>query len=154
MAKCIPVSARTQLLAKLSVNLALNAAAILVMGIAMLILLGWQYWLAVLGAMIIGNLFSIANGCAAITIDACRPMLRWKSEQAVMKQNMNEMIAMLASTIIIALPIAACIGLIMLIENTAVMRCTVTITVLLLETVAAALVFVHVGEKRYAALEP
>ncbi len=154
MAKCIPVSARTQLMAKLSVNLALNAAAILVMGIAMLILLGWQYWLAVLGAMIIGNLFSIANGCAAITIDACRPMLRWKSEQAVMKQNMNEMIAMLASTIIIALPIAACIGLIMLMENTAVMRCTVTITVLLLETAAAVLVFLHVGEKRYAALEP
>ena len=154
IAKCIPVSARTQLLAKLSVNLALNAAAILIMGIAMLILLGWQYWWAVLGAMIIGNLFSIANGCAAITIDACRPTLRWKSEQAVMKQNMNEMIAMLASTIIIILPIAACIGVIILINNTAVMRFAVTIAVLLLETAAAALVFMHVGAKRYAELEP
>lgn len=71
-----------------------------------------------------------------------------------MKQNMNEMIAMLASTIIIILPIAACIGVIMQMNNTAVMRFAVTIAVLLLETAAAALVFMHVGAKRYAELEP
>lgn len=154
IAKFIPVSPKTQLLAKLSVNLTINFVAILLMSVAILIFLGWGYLLPVLGALVIANLFSFATGCVAITVDACRPMLQWKSEQQVMKQNMNQMIAMALSMLLAALPIAAVVWMIMVDGNAPILRVAVGSMTMVVEAVLAGLLLCKYGTKRYAELEP
>ena len=114
IAKYIPVSPRTQLWAKLSVSLTINGAAILLMGIAVAALLGTRYLGAVLGAVVLANLFSLATGCIALTIDASRPILHWQTEQQVMKQNMNQMICMLVVLLVALIPVAGVVGMMVL----------------------------------------
>lgn len=154
IAKFIPVSPKTQLLAKLAVNLTINFVAILLMSVAILIFLGWGYLLPVLGAFVIANLFSFATGCVAMTVDACRPMLQWKSEQQVMKQNMNEMIAMALSMLLAALPIAVVVWMMTIDVNAPMLRVMVGSMTVVVEAALAGLLLCKYGTKRYAELEP
>lgn len=171
IAKFIPMPAKVQLFAKLSVNLTINFVAIAIMGVAMVVLLGWKYLLPVLGAVVLGNLFSLASGCVAITMDACRPVLTWKSEREVMKQNMNTMIAMALTTLLALLPIGAVVGTAMLGANaekaiapnalqlfltTHVSEvCAVAVVLTMgLETALSVLLMCKVGVKRFMEIEP
>lgn len=84
------------------------------MGIAVAALLGTHYLGAVLGAVVLANLFSLATGCIALTIDASRPILHWQTEQQVMKQNMNQMICMLVVLLVALIPVAGVVGMMVL----------------------------------------
>ena len=67
-----------------------------------------------LGAVVLANLFSLATGCIALTIDASRPILHWQTEQQVMKQNMNQMICMLVVLLVALIPVAGVVGMMIL----------------------------------------
>lgn len=171
IAKYIPVSARTQLWAKLAVSLTINGIAILLMSIAALVLLGIQYLGAVLGALVLSNLFSLASGCIALTVDAARPKLQWQNEQQAMKQNMNQMLAMLLVLLLALVPVAGVVGALVLsavaadaaapsammrfaAEHAVGLRCAAGTLLMVLETLVCVLILHKVGEKRFSALEP
>ena len=171
IAKYIPVSPRTQLWAKLSVSLTINGAAILLMGIAVAALLGTHYLGAVLGAVVLANLFSLATGCIALTIDASRPTLHWQTEQQVMKQNMNQMICMLVVLLVALIPVAGVVGMMILstaaqdmeapsmlmrfaAEHAVGLRSAVAALLMAAEAGVSILILHKVGEKRFSAIEP
>ena len=171
IAKYIPVSPRTQLWAKLSVSLTINGAAILLMGIAVAALLGTHYLGAVLGAVVLANLFSLATGCIALTIDASRPILHWQTEQQVMKQNMNQMICMLVVLLVALIPVAGVVGMMLLssaaqemeapsmlmrfaAEHAVGLRSAVAALLMAAEAGVSILILHKVGEKRFSAIEP
>lgn len=171
IAKYIPVSPRTQLWAKLSVSLTINGAAILLMGIAVAALLGTHYLGAVLGAVVLANLFSLATGCIALTIDASRPILHWQTEQQVMKQNMNQMICMLVVLLVALIPVAGVVGMMILstaaqdmeapsmlmrfaAEHAVGLRSAVAALLMAAEAGVSILILHKVGEKRFSAIEP
>ena len=171
IAKYIPVSPRTQLWAKLSVSLTINGAAILLMGIAVAALLGTHYLGAVLGAVVLANLFSLATGCIALTIDASRPILHWQTEQQVMKQNMNQMICMLVVLLVALIPVAGVVGMMVLssaaqdmeapsmlmrfaAEHAIGLRSVVAALLMAAEAGVSILILHKVGEKRFSAIEP
>lgn len=171
IAKYIPVSPRTQLWAKLSVSLTINGAAILLMGIAVAALLGTRYLGAVLGAVVLANLFSLATGCIALTIDASRPILHWQTEQQVMKQNMNQMICMLVVLLVALIPVAGVVGMMILstaaqdmeapsmlmrfaAEHAVGLRSAVAALLMAAEAGVSILILHKVGEKRFSAIEP
>lgn len=171
IAKYIPVSPRTQLWAKLSVSLTINGAAILLMGIAVAALLGTHYLGAVLGAVVLANLFSLATGCIALTIDASRPILHWQTEQQVMKQNMNQMICMLVVLLVALIPVAGVVGMMVLssaaqdmeapsmlmrfaAEHAVGLRSAVAALLMAAEAGVSILILHKVGEKRFSAIEP
>lgn len=171
IAKMIPVSPRIQLAAKLCVSLTINAVGMGLIGVAAAVLLGKTYWLAILVALLLGNLFSLATGCVVLSVDAARPMLHWKTEQQVMKQSMNQMIAMALTTLMMLLVGAGVLGMFFLCEKAgaaqnpaawqvflaahpAGMRIAACVTLVLLETGLSLLLIRKYGEKRYAALEP
>lgn len=171
IAKYIPVSPRTQLWAKLSVSLTINGAAILLMGIAVAALLGTHYLGAVLGAVVLANLFSLSTGCIALTIDASRPILHWQTEQQVMKQNMNQMICMLVVLLVALIPVAGVVGMMILssaaqdmeapsmlmrfaAEHAVGLRSAVAALLMAAEAGVSILMLHKVGEKRFSAIEP
>lgn len=171
IAKYIPVSPRTQLWAKLSVSLTINGAAILLMGIAVAALLGTHYLDAVLGAVVLANLFSLSTGCIALTIDAARPILHWQTEQQVMKQNMNQMICMLVVLLVALIPVAGVVGMMVLsstaqemeapsmlmrfaAEHAVGLRSAVAALLMAAEAGVSILILHKVGEKRFSAIEP
>ncbi len=171
IAKMIPVSPRIQLSAKLCVSLTINAVSMGLLAVAAAVLLGKTYWLAILAAFLLGNLFSLATGCVVLSVDASRPMLHWKTEQQVMKQSMNQMIAMALTTLMMLLVGAGVAGMVLLCNaalkaqnpaawqvflaaHPAGMRAAACVILLLLETALAVLLLRKYGEKRYEALEP
>ena len=154
ISRMIPVSARIQLRAKLLMNMTVNGVGSLIMGAVIVMILGAQYSLCVLGALILANLLSYATGAANLTIDAMHPVLNWKNETQVMKQNMNQVLGMLISVVMIALPVAAPIVLLVMMEANAVLRFVSVILVLLLECGVGLMLMRLVAEKRYAQLEP
>lgn len=171
IAKYIPVSPRTQLWAKLSVSLTINAVAMLLMGVAALLVLGTRYLGAVLGAMVLANLFSLSTGCIALTVDASRPVLQWQNEQQAMKQNMNQMLTMLLVLLLALVPVAGVIGMMLLsgmaqtaanpsalmrfaAEHAIGLRSAAGALLMAVETLVSVLILHKVGEKRFSAIEP
>ena len=162
---------RTQRWAKRSVSLTILGAAILLMGIAVAALLGTRYLGAVLGAVVLANLFSLATGCIALTIDASRPILHWQTEQQVMKQNMNQMICMLVVLLVALIPVAGVVGMMVLssaaqdmeapsmlmrfaAEHAVGLRSAVAALLMAAEAGVSILILHKVGEKRFSAIEP
>ena len=158
-----------QWLAFLAVSI--GGAAILLMGIAVAALLGTRYLGAVLGAVVLANLFSLSTGCIALTIDASRPILHWQTEQQVMKQNMNQMICMLVVLLVALIPVAGVVGMMILssaaqdmeapsmlmrfaAEHAVGLRSAVAALLMAAEAGVSILMLHKVGEKRFSAIEP
>ena len=134
-------------------------------------LLGTHYLGAVLGAVVLANLFSLATGCIALTIDASRPILHWQTEQQVMKQNMNQMICMLVVLLVALIPVAGVVGMMVLssaaqdmeapsmlmrfaAEHASGLRSVVAALLMAAEAGVSILILHKVGEKRFSAIEP
>lgn len=149
--RMIPVPARVILNAKLLVNLFINGVGALVMAVVIVCILGAAYIPHVTVALVLLNLLSYATSVANLAIDVSRPLLNWKNETQVMKQNMNQMIGMLISLVLMAAAIAPPF---FLLSCSSAMRMAAVVIVLLLECSVCFLLMRKVVEPRYAALEP
>lgn len=149
MSRMIPVSARTQLYAKLVVGMIVSLMTQAVMLVLMAVALRDDaMWLA--PAMLLATLMSWSVTALSLTLDSIRPMLHWANETQAMKQNMNFGIMMLVSMLLVALPAAAAL---MLLEASAVVRLAVAGAMVTAEAALSWLALEKVGVVRYAALE-
>lgn len=149
--RMIPVEPGCILQAKLLVNFVIIAAGSVLMALAMVIFLGTACLPHVLGALVLANVLSYAVSIGNITVDVLRPVLEWKNETEVMKQNMNSMLGALVSAVMIAI---AAVPPILMISLPAWSRMAAAVGIVLLETAAALIVLRKVTEPRFAALEP
>lgn len=147
----IPVAPKTILTAKLMVNLAFIIIGLVIMAGATVVLLGTAYLPHVLCAALLADLLSYAASVGNLTVDVLRPVLEWKNETEVMKQNMNTMFGMLVSVIMIALPVAAALLMLALPAWT---RMAAVCAMILAEAGACLLLMRFVTEPRFARLEP
>ena len=104
--KTYPVSGAVQLRAKVYMGMVFNVIGMVVMVIILCVVLP-EFWtetlLAALCALPLAFLLSITS----VIVDAHFPKLNWKTEIEAVKQNMNAMIGMLLSMVLIALLVGA-----------------------------------------------
>lgn len=149
--RMIPVAPLVILRAKLMVNLLFIVASSVLMGAAIVILLGIQYLPHVAAAVVIADLICCAASVGNLTVDVLRPVLEWKNETEVMKQNFNTMLGMLTSMVVIAL---AALPALLMLSLAPWARMAGVCAVVLLETGAAVLLMRKVAAPRLSVLEP
>ena len=149
--RMIPVSARTILWAKLLVGVLIVLLGSVIMGAAMIILLGMEFLPHVACAVLMANVLSVSVGAGSLLVDVLKPVLTWKSENEVMKQNMNTMYSMLISVVMAAIVV---VPVVLLLKQAAWIRMAVAAMILLLELAGAILMLEKVGCKRLSLLEP
>ena len=149
--RMIPVAPRTILWAKMLVNVAIIGVGSVIMAVAMVSFLGLAFLPHVLVALVLANVLSLAVGIGNITVDVLRPVLEWKSENEVMKQNMNSLFGSLVSMVMIALAVVPPILMYQLPDWS---RMAAASGIVLAELLLALLVMRKVAEPRFAVLEP
>lgn len=148
ISRMLPVSARTQLRAKLAMGMTLDGLSLLV-GVMTLVVLLPEYTLVAALAAVPALMLSYAICAVSLTVDAVRPNLHWTSETQVIKQSTNVLFGMLISMVLVLLPVIP----VVLLDAGALVRLVAVMAVLLMECGAGYLLLHHVAEKRYAALE-
>lgn len=149
--RMIPVSSRAILWAKLSVGMLIVAVGSVVMAVACVIMLGSEVLLPVIGAVLMANVLSCSVGIGNIMVDVIKPVLNWKSENEVMKQNVNTLFGMLISivmTAVVAVPV------VLLYAQSVWMRLGMAVILLLAELGLSILLLEKVGRPRMEKLEP
>ena len=149
--RMIPVSARTILWAKLLVGVLIVLLGSVIMGAAIIVLLGTEFLPHVACAVLMANVLSVSVGAGSLLVDVLKPVLTWKSENEVMKQNMNTMYSMLISVAMAAL---VAVPVVLLLKQAAWLRMAVAALLLLLELAGTILLLETVGCKRLSLLEP
>jgi ABC-2 type transport system permease protein len=149
--RMIPVSARTILWAKLLVGVLIVLLGSVIMGAAIIVLLGTEFLPHVACAVLMANVLSVSVGAGSLLVDVLKPVLTWKSENEVMKQNMNTMYSMLISVVMAAL---VAVPVVLLLKQAAWLRMAVAALLLLLELASTILLLETVGCKRLSRLEP
>ncbi len=147
----IPVSPRIILHAKLLVHFVFILIGSLIMAAAAVLLLGMEWLPYIVLAVLLADLLSYAVSIGNLTVDVLRPVLEWKNETEVMKQNMNTMFGMLVSMVMVAVPAALAL---LLLQQGPVLRMTAVCTAVALEAAAGLLLMRFVAQPRFAALEP
>ncbi len=150
--RMIPVPAITIVKAKLLVSLTFNAIGGLMMCAAAAILLGAAYIPQLAAAFVLVNLLSYVVSVANMAADVIKPSFNWKNETEAVKQNMNSMIGMLFSTMVLALLIAPTI--IWLNVTRPWMRLAFVCALLTAMCAAAYVLLRRLVAPRYARLEP
>lgn len=150
ISRMIPVSARTQMTAKLLVGMLIDGLAVGISVILLLVLLP-QLSPAILLGGGLAMMLCYASSAMNLTLDAVRPNLHWTNEAQVVKQGANVAFGMLIGMALFALPI---IPPILLLGSTPWVRFATAAGVLVLEVVLGAVLLRLVAEKRYARLEP
>ena len=149
ISRMIPVSARTQLTAKLLTGLAVNlismGSAVIVVGV---ILRDFALWL--IPAALLALAVSYATTAISLTIDAIHPRLQWVNETQAMKQNFNSLIAALLCLVLMGVDVAIPL---LLLNASPALRMAAVVAALLAECLLGFLLLRLVAEKRYAALE-
>lgn len=112
--KMIPVSARQQVNAKLLVSFLVSAIGVVVTGIIMCLLFKLPV-LWVIGTVITGFVGSVPMVALGLLLDVFHPKLVWNSEQEAMKQNMNGVLGMLVS-ILVLIVLGAVAALLLVLE--------------------------------------
>lgn len=149
--RMLPVPSTTILWAKLMVGLVITAIGSVVMGAAMVILLGREFLLLVAGAVVLSNVLACAVSIGNILVDVIRPMLTWKNETEVMKQNMNTMFGMLISMVMVAIVAAP---VILLYQQSPWLRLAVAVALLGGELAISLVLLYRFGAPRLSRLEP
>lgn len=149
--RMIPVKPRTILWAKLLVGLAIVAAGSLIMGAAIVVLLGMDFLPHVLGAVVMANILSCAVSIGNLLVDVIKPVLTWKSENEVMKQNLNTLFGMMISVVMTAI---VAVPAFLLLEQAAWVRMVVVCALLAAELTVSVMLLEKVGCARLAKLEP
>ena len=149
ISRMIPVSARTQLHAKLLTGLALSVismgSAAIVIGIILR-----DFAILLIPAALLALAVAYATTAISLTIDAIHPRLQWVNETQAMKQNFNSVIAILLCMVLIGLDVAIPF---LLLNASPVLRMAAVIAALAAECLLGFLLMRLVAEKRYAALE-
>lgn len=152
--RMIPVPAMTILNAKLLVSMTVIGAAAVLVCALLVILLGAAYLPHVLAALVMVNLLSYAVSAANIIVDTVKPRLDWKNETEAMKQNFNQMLGMVVTTVMLALLIAGPVLLAVYTQTGPMVRLATVLGVLGLECAVSALLMRLYAAPRYASLEP
>jgi len=147
----IPVSPRTILHAKLLVSYVFILIGSIILAAAAVVLLGAEWLPYVALAVLLADLLSYAVCIGNLTVDVLRPVLEWKNETEVMKQNMNTMFGMLVSMVMVAIPVALAL---LLLSCDAVLRMAAVGGAVLIELAASLILLRFVAQPRFAALEP
>jgi ABC-2 type transport system permease protein len=110
VSKYLPVSYKTQIMAKVLSGISLSAVSMLMLLLTALLFLPIPAYLILLMAFTgaLGILFSSFTG---ILFDLAFPKLVWDNEQKAVKQNLNVVFNMLASIVIAGIPIFVSIAL-------------------------------------------
>lgn len=103
--KYIPVSYRTQLLAKIMPGMGVALAGVLILLVPLIVILQPSA-LAVAAGLILGALLALFLNLVMIILDVVKPILTWTSEQKAVKQNFNAMVSSMLSMVAGAVPIA------------------------------------------------
>lgn len=92
--KYIPVSYKTQIIAKVIAGVLMGIVAMLTMGVAMIFVfrISWSLMSVICGASLLGILFSNLVG---VFIDLINPKLHWSDEQRAVKQNLNLLLGLI-----------------------------------------------------------
>lgn len=151
--RMIPVNAETILNAKLLMHMVINLVSAVVVAACLAYLMGVGFIPHIAVAFVLANMLSYALGAANLTVDVMRPVLEWKNETEVIKQNMNQVLGMLISTIMLAILVVPVV--LMIIHGVGpVWRLVCVTAVTVLETIVGFLLIRKVASPRYAALEP
>lgn len=151
MMRMIPVNATTILWAKLLVGQVIVGVGSLVMAVAIIILLGPSVLPVVVGAVILSNIHACAVSIGNLLPDVIHPMLTWKSENEVMKQNLNTLIGMLISVVLTA---AVGVPVVLLFSQAAWVRMAAAVSLLAVECAVMLLCLYRVAAPRLSRLEP
>lgn len=109
IAKMIPVPAKQQVTAKFLCSYSVSAIGVLTTGLIVLIFLKLPV-LWVTAVTIVGLAGSVPMTAFSLLIDVFHPKLVWNSEQEAMKQNMNGVLGMLLSFVILVILGAVAVG--------------------------------------------
>lgn len=150
ISRMLPVSARTQLTAKLMVGMLIDLLAVAVGMVILLVILPGM-WASILMGAVLALLLCFAASTLSLTLDAVRPNLHWTNETQAIKQGVNVVFSMLMGLALFALPIVPAV---LQINGTAVTRFAASAGVVVAEAALGLVLLRLVGERRYAALEP
>lgn len=150
ISRMIPVSARTQMAAKLLVGVLIDFLAVAVAIVVLAVLLPDQVLVLAL-VLVLSMLLCYAMSAVSLTLDAVRPNLHWTNEAQVVKQGANVVFGMLIGLAMFALPV---IPPFLLLGSAPVWRFAASAAVLVAEAAVGFLLIRLVAEKRFAALEP
>lgn len=98
----IPVVPGTQLQAKLLMGMTLNAISSLTTAIVLWFFLPW-FWLQTLIGFLLATLYSLLTCELGLILDVYRPNFEWKSEVEAVKRNVNGVLSMFGSLLILGL---------------------------------------------------
>lgn len=149
LSRMLPLPTRTLLTAKLLTGLAVCGCSILSACVVLGVVFR-QEILWILLALPLPAMLAYASSAVSLTIDAIRPRLNWTDENQALKQNFNTAIAMLFSTLMIAL---AAVPPFFLLSAAPAVRFAVVLAILAVECAAGFLLLHRVAERRYAELE-
>ncbi|MBE5804647.1 MAG: hypothetical protein E7316_09070 [Clostridiales bacterium] len=150
ISRMIPVSARTQMTAKLMIGMLIDLMAVAVAAAIFIALLPGQL-LAILLGSLLALLLCYASSALNLTLDAVRPNLTWTNEVQVVKQGANVAFGMLMGLALFILPV---IPPFLLLGAAPAVRFAAAVAVLALEAAFGLVMFRLVAEKRFAVLEP
>lgn len=102
--KMIPMSYNQQILAKISAGVALGLAGTLMTLLLAIILVLPPFWLILVLLPVLPGAIVLPS-FAGIVFDLLWPKLKWDNEQKAVKQNLNVLLGMLTSMLLIALTI-------------------------------------------------
>lgn len=107
VAKFLPISYETQIMAKVLVSVFINGALVVIMLIGLLVVGASP--ILVLFAAIISVLVTTFLGMIGVLVDLAAPKLLWDDEQKAVKQNLNPLKVMIIGLIVGGIGVAAAI---------------------------------------------
>jgi len=113
IAKMIPVSPKQQITAKFLQSFSISALGVLVTSIVLAVFLKF-FIIRVFVIAILGLIGATAQVALNLIIDVLHPKLEWNSPQEAMKQNMNGILGMLISLLVIAVPAGISVAMVLL----------------------------------------
>lgn len=149
ISRMIPVSARTQITAKMMMGLCVNGLAVVTACITVGVIMPSLIPMLI-PAMLLAMMECFAVSALCLTLDAIRPNLHWTSETQVIKQGANVAFGMLIGFAMYALPVAAAV---LLIKAEPIARLASVVGILTVECAVGFMLLRLVAEKRYVALE-
>lgn len=102
--KYLPVSYRTQIIAKILPAFAIQLSALLLVLVPLIVIFRPSPMALVIG-IISGLLMSLLVYTSSITLDIVKPVLNWTSEQKAVKQNLNAVITTILGMVIAGSPV-------------------------------------------------
>ncbi len=149
--KMIPVSARQQVNSKLIVSMLASALGVVTTGVIMVAFLKLPV-LWVIGAVVVGLIASVPMVALSLLLDVFHPKLIWNSEQEAIKQNMNGVLGMLLSILILLL--LGAIAVIMLLAGLPIVLILIAVSVVsIILGVLSLLALYSIAERKYREME-